>query len=97
MVTLQEAIRALEAIRNAPPGKATDVDRRLAVGIEGLLWLYLEEKKKLDEVEIVLAAVKRILERVEAELIDDHNRDVDAIAASLDSVAGVVESMRRVS
>jgi len=93
MIGPQEAIRALEAVRANQD--ASDIDRSLAEGLEGIVWLLLAEQKKFEELHAVLHGMSRTLERLKQELIEDHNRDVEALSATLASMQDLVGSMRR--
>ncbi len=98
MVALQEAIDALEQIRvNADANSATDTDRALASGIEAFLWMLLEQKKKLEEVEAVLNGVNHTVDRLKEELLVEHNADIEAVTASVRSLEQLVVSMKRIN
>jgi hypothetical protein len=97
MVTLQEAIQALEKIRlNSDAEASTETDRALATGIEAFLWMLLEQKKKLEEIEAVLGGVNRTVDRLKEELLVEHNADIEAVAASVRALEQLVVSMKRV-
>lgn len=93
MITTQQAVRALEEVRKRPD--LVDVDRALALGLESVIWQLLREEKKFEEISAVLHGISRTLDRLKYELIKDHNRDVDAISASLEAMRDLVVSMRR--
>ena len=94
MIGPQEGIRALEGIRGDPD--APDSDKSLAEGIESLIWLLLSEQNKIDELLTVLHGVSRIVDRLKTELIEDHNRDIEAVSMSLAAMQEMISSMRRV-
>lgn len=95
MIGPQDGIRALESIRDNPD--VTDSDKSLAQGLEALIWLLLSEQKKIEELQAVLHGVSRIVDRLKVELIEDHNRDIEAISTSLAAMEDLVASMRRVT
>ena len=94
MVPLQQAIQALQEIQAGDDVSATD--RSMAGALESLLWSMLEQRKKLDEIEAVLAGVHRIADRLKHELIAEHNADIDAVSSSLESVMQTLKSIKRV-
>ena len=95
MVPLQQAIRTLEQIRDSDA--SSQIDQSLAAALEALLWSMLDQKKKLEEIEAVLAAVHRIVDRLKHDLIVEHNADIDAVSASLKQVQNTLNSIKRVS
>ncbi|MEM9138247.1 MAG: hypothetical protein AAGB15_00325 [Pseudomonadota bacterium] len=94
MIGPQDGIRALEQVRQAED--VTEVDRSLASGLEALIWLLLSEQKKFDELEAVMRGMTRILDRLQVELIEDHNKDVEALSATVKAMEDLVGSMRRI-
>ncbi|MEO1491090.1 MAG: hypothetical protein AAFV19_02920 [Pseudomonadota bacterium] len=97
MVTLQEAVQALEKIRlESGQETTTETDRALATGIEAFLWMLLEQKKKLEEIEAVMSGVSRTVDRLKEELLVEHNADIEAVAASVRALEQLVVSMKRV-
>lgn len=94
MIGPQEGIRALEQVRAAED--VSETDKSLAQGLESLIWLLLAEQKKFDELESVMRGMTRILERLQVELIEDHNKDVEALTATMKAMEDLVGSMRRV-
>ena len=95
MVPLQQAIQALQKVQKG--NDVSETDRSLAAALEAVLWSMLEQKKKLDEIEAVLAGVHRITDRLKHELIAEHNADIDAVSANLKSVLKTIQSIKRVS
>lgn len=95
MVPLQQAIQALQEIQS--DGDVSETDRSMASALEALLWSMLEQRKKLEEIEAVLAGVHRITDRLKHELIDEHNADIDAVSTALKSVMQTLKSIKRVT
>ena len=95
MVPLQQAIQALQKVQKG--NDVSETDRSLAAALEAVLWSMLEQKKKLDEIEAVLAGVHRITDRLKHELIAEHNADIDAVSANLKSVLKTIQSIKRVT
>lgn len=93
MITTQDAIRTLEALRTDPD--ASEADRALSAGLEAILWHLIREERKFEELSAVLHGISRTVDRLKHELIVDHNKDIDAIAATLASMENLVASMRR--
>ena len=93
MITAQEAIRALEKVRDR--ADSTEAERAFAAGLEAIIWQLLNEEKKLDEVTSVLFGINKTVERLKTELIVDHNKDIEAISATLSAMDDLINSMRR--
>lgn len=93
MITTPEAIRTLEALRSDP--NTTTADRALATELEAIIWQAIREERRFDELGAVSHGISRTVDRLKYELIEDHNKDIDAIAASLAAMDDLVVSMRR--
>ncbi|MEM1164418.1 MAG: hypothetical protein AAGJ28_26110 [Pseudomonadota bacterium] len=93
MIGAKDGLRVLEAIRL--DDTAADHDRSLAAGMQAILHVLIAEQKKLNEIESVMKGMNRTLNRLQGELIDEHNRDIAALTAGLTAMEDLVASMRR--